>query len=134
MAPGKPCVHCAAKGCAIYATRPEDPCRRFECAWLRSGSRLRDRMRPDRCGAIVLPGRRFKGWDVIMATPTGWTIPPDTLEWLMAHAREQSLPLVWIENLHTNGVYTHFSRSGFGPAGFMRAIADPAEPLNIRTI
>lgn len=99
-----------------------------------AGSQQPDHMRPDRSGAIVMPGRKFKGWKVIMATPTGWTIPRKTLDWLMAYARQQAIPLVWVENLHENGVYTHFKRSGYGPLEFVRAITDSAEQLDIRRI
>lgn len=134
MSPGHPCRHCTAQGCAIYPTRPRKPCRTFECGWLTRDSTLAEDLRPDRCGAIVLLGRKFQGWDVIMATPTGWTIPGQTLERLMDYARRQSLPLVWIENLHNNGVYTHFKRSAFGPADFVRAITAPSETLDIRQI
>ena len=131
MSPGHPCVHCTARGCAIYPTRPRDPCRTFECAWLSEGSQLPEALRPDRCGAIVMLGRQYQGRNVIMATPTGWIIPQDTLQQLMAYAKEQSLPLVWVENIHENGVYQRFKRSAYGPIDFVRAITDPSETLDI---
>ena len=134
MSIGHPCRHCTPAGCGIYARRPRKPCRTFECGWLRRDSPLPLELRPDRCGAIVLLGRKFQDWDVIMATPTGWVIPAETLESLMLVSRQQSLPLVWIENLHDNGVYTHFKRSAFGPAAFVRAITSNANPLDIRSI
>jgi len=46
------CGHCVAgKGCSIYESRP-DECRVFECMWLRD-ARLPDRLRPDRCRAVI---------------------------------------------------------------------------------
>jgi len=98
------------------------------------GSLLPDHMRPDQCGAIVMPGRKYKGWSVIMATPTSWVIPEATLVWLMTYSRQQATPLIYIENLHKNGVYTHFKRSGYGPLDFVRAITDSKEDLDIRKI
>jgi hypothetical protein len=89
-------------------------------------------MRPDRCGAIVMSGRRFQGWDVIIATPTGWVIPPATLERLRQYARQQLTPLVYIENLHQKGLYTHFKRSGFGPLEFVQAITSSSDKLDIQ--
>jgi hypothetical protein len=45
------CPHCEiGRGCTIYAERPQ-PCRDFECLWLRgSGS---EAMRPDRCKVVL---------------------------------------------------------------------------------
>ena len=98
---------------------------------MRSGSGLPNGLRPDRSGAIVLPDRDFHGWTVLIATPTGWKIPRETLRQLMHYAREQNTPLIWIENFHDeNGSYTHFSRSGYGPSAFMDAIAANARGNN----
>lgn len=69
-------------------------------------------MRPDLCGAIVMTGRPFQNWRIYLATPTEWTIARQTPEWLMAQAKAQRTPLVYMENLHEHGVYTHFKRSG----------------------
>ena len=93
-----------------------------------------DHMRPDQCGVIVMTGRRYENWRIILATPAGWVIPQDTLEWLMAYAKAQSIPLVYIENLHKNGVYTHFKRSGYGPSDFIRSIQESTEPFDSRDI
>lgn len=122
MSPGNPCQHCSGKGCEIYSKRPEDPCRSFECAWVQNGSEMDEALRPDLCGAILLENRTFQGWNVMIATPTGWKIPVKTLQALMQYARAKQTPLIYIENLHTNGVYTHFKRSGFGPGEFVEAI------------
>ena len=133
MSPGKPCRHCESGGCAIYETRPQNPCRSFECEWVRAGSELAEELRPDRCGAIVLHDRKFHGWTVLIATPTGWKIPPVTLRRLKDYAHRQNTPLIYIENFHRDGRYTHFSRSGFGPKPFIETIeahygdTDPVE-------
>ena len=39
MYAGKACAHCRSEGCAIYETRPEEPCRTFKCAWLQDEER-----------------------------------------------------------------------------------------------
>jgi hypothetical protein len=93
--------------------------------------RLAGSLRPDRCGAIVLGDRDFHGWKVIIATPTGWKIPRETLRQLMHYARERNTPLIWIENFHKNGSYTHFSRSGYGPKPFMETIARHSSGLDL---
>lgn len=50
------CEHCTARGCAIYADRPE-ACATFECLWLASQQApslaLPASMRPDRAGVVI---------------------------------------------------------------------------------
>jgi len=87
-----------------------------------TNSDLHESMRPDLCGAIVLSGRKYKGWKVLIATPTAWKIPDGTLEILMTYAKNQATPLIYIENFHTNGEYAHFSRSGYGPKEFVECV------------
>ena len=46
------CPHCEiAKGCQIYADRPQD-CRNFRCLWL-DDERLPDAMRPDKTKVVL---------------------------------------------------------------------------------
>lgn len=134
MTIGHPCKHCSNGGCDIYDKRPVDPCRTFRCAWVEEGSALCKTLRPDRCGAILLNNRKFKQWDVLIATPTGWKIPDRTLQEIMDFAFQQNMPLIYIENLHKNGVYTHFSRSGFGPAPFLKVITGSTRQIDFRQI
>lgn len=74
--------------------------------------------------------RNFHGWNVIVATPTGWKIPREALRAIMKYARESDTPLIYIENFHQKGVYTHFSRSGFGPQAFMETLAKSYQDLD----
>ena len=70
MSPGRPCRHRQEGGCAIYATRPETPCRSFQCDWVRKGSSLPRGLRPDRCGVIFVyrpgatGGEAYGAWEV----------------------------------------------------------------------
>ncbi len=48
---GEPCPKLSADGCSIYDTRPEDPCRDFECLWLRGFAD--DEHRPDLWGVML---------------------------------------------------------------------------------
>lgn len=50
---GVRCQHLRAKGCGIYATRP-DVCQYWSCAWLYQQA-AKDLKRPDHCGYIVDP-------------------------------------------------------------------------------
>ena len=79
-------------------------------------------MKPSESGAIVLLDRKWHGGEVIMAVPTGKKIPAETLEWLMAYARELSLPLLFHEFLFKDGKMTGRKHIGYGPPSFVRAV------------
>lgn len=50
---GVRCKHLCARGCRIYASRPE-PCRYWNCAWLYQ-EETADMRRPDRAGYLIDP-------------------------------------------------------------------------------
>jgi len=89
-----------------------------------------EHMKPSKCGAIVI----FSWWEgkkVINATPTGEKIPSGTLKWLMAFAREHSLPLVFNEYLFRDGKYAGLKRKGYGPPSFIREVDTRIKPEDI---
>ena len=122
VAPGKPCRHSTPGGCAIYATRPQYPCRDFVCGWKRWDSTLPDWMRPNECGAIVFLWYDWQDQKVINAVPVGDKIPERTLDWLKAHAQEQGRPLMFVERIREGDKYTALRCLGFGPPGFRQQV------------
>lgn len=131
LKPGTPCVHVTDQGCGIYEKRPPVPCASFKCGWLKDPVRLPEHMNPAECGAIVLLGRKWHGRNVIKAVPTGEKIPVDTLEWLMAFSREQSIPLIFCEHISENGKFVGKRQIGFGPPSFIHAVETEIEPEDI---
>jgi hypothetical protein len=131
LRPGTPCVNCTKQGCGIYEKRPKDPCVSFKCAWLQEKHQLPESMKPSECGAIVLLGRSWHGRKIIRAVPAGEKIPFDTLEWLKGYAREQSLPLLFVEFIFKNGKHIGIRRVGYGPPSFVRAAEVAIEPEDI---
>jgi hypothetical protein len=124
LKPGHPCPHSKQSGCAVYERRPEIPCRSFICSWLSKDSPLPDWMRPDLSGAIVLLSLRWEGELVISAVPVGDEIPPATLQWLQAYAREHQRPMIYYQRLRENERYCGLQRLGYGPAAFRQKVAD----------
>lgn len=122
MYAGKACAHCRSEGCAIYETRPEEPCRTFKCAWLQDEEAFPEEMRPDQCGAIVLSARNWREWRVVRAVPAGETIPEDTLEWLRLHTKARDVPLIFYERKVIEGEYHESSQKAFGSQDFAAAI------------
>ena len=125
MYAGKACAHCQSEGCAIYETRPEEPCRTFQCAWLLDEEAFPAEMRPDQCGAIVLSARYWKEWNVMRAVPVGPMIPEPTLEWLRLFTKGKEVPLIFYERGLVDGVYTHTDRQrAYGSPEFAVAIKE----------
>jgi len=134
MSPGKPCQHCTVKGCAIYESRPKNPCKTYQCAWLREGSELPDELRPDLCGAVVSLNRKWNGWTVIHAAPTGAEIPPETLEWIKAYAVKLGKPLMFQVNIREDGEFGPAKILGYGPREFVLAVKHAIGPNDIITL
>jgi hypothetical protein len=120
--PGHPCPHSTANGCGIYSSRPENPCRTFNCGWIRKDSPLPDWMRPSECGAIIFLWFEWRGQKVINAVPVGTKIPERTLEWLKNYAQDERRPLIFLERIETDGKYAGERCIGFGPADFRESV------------
>ena len=129
--PYKPCVHSVKQGCGIYERRPKTPCVSFKCGWLQAQYKLPEHMKPSECGTIVLFDRKWHNREVIRAVPTGEKIPSDTLEWLMALSREQSLPLLFSEHIFKNGIFVSKRKIGYGPPSFIRAVETEVGPEDV---
>ena len=130
MEPYKPCQHCTASGCAIYESRPRDPCAEFVCAWLSDDSPMPEDMRPDQAGVIVVRDRKWKHWEVITAIATGAAIPEPALEWLKDYAVQTRTPLILYEYEGEPGKLSVRSR-GFGPPAFAEAVRVSIGPQDI---
>lgn len=122
--PGHPCPHSSGAGCAIYSARPEYPCRKFLCGWLRDDSPLPEWMRPSECGAIVFIWYDWRGDKVINAVPVGEKIPQRTLDWLKSYAQQQGRPLLFVERIKTGDSYAGVRCFGFGPPGFREKVEE----------
>jgi len=79
-------------------------------------------MRPDESGAIVLLSVPWEGDLVMSAVPVGAEIPPHTLDWLMAYARNHQRPLIYFQRLMDKGEFTGLKRLGYGPPAFRKKV------------
>lgn len=131
MSPGNPCRHCTDRGCAIYDNRPEDPCRRFVCAWLEADSPLPEEMRPDKAGVIVVLGKQWRGWPIIDAIPTGPEIPEQSIEWLKVYAQEVRTPMILRDYLQRDDRYVGQRTRGYGPPAFRDTVKYAIGPQDI---
>jgi hypothetical protein len=88
--PGQPCFY-LQKGCGIYETRPEEPCKTYKCVWLKEDT-LPLWMRPDKSKAIVTERdiEGIKYWDV---SECGETLKSEVLSWLVMHTIDKQANL-----------------------------------------
>ena len=98
------------------------------------GETLPEHMRPDKSGAIVMLDRKWNGWSVIKAVPTGATIPEETLEWLKAYSRENNIPLLFQDNLKKGDSFSGFKNLGYGPPAFLQRVKTAIGPDDIMKI
>lgn len=115
---GHPCRHLTGQGCGIYPDRPEDPCVRFQCGWLQDAETYPDEMKPDRSGVIMLVDRTWRDWKVLMAIPTGKSVPENTLEWLRGLAESTRLPIIFYDRIESDGKFTGSRQLAFGSRRF----------------
>ncbi|KWV57395.1 hypothetical protein AS156_39485 [Bradyrhizobium macuxiense] len=93
--PGHPCPFSGAGKCAIYDTRPVDPCRNFVCGWLAPTSPLPEWMRPDRSHLIFLPASfTWRTIPVDVAVAVGARPRAKARAWLEAFSRDARRPLL----------------------------------------
>ncbi len=90
-----------------------------------------DEFRPDLCGAIVSLNRKWNGWTVMHATPTGAKIPAETLEWIKSYAVRSGVPLMFQENLVEDGRFGAAKIRGYGPRDFVLAVRNAISPEDI---
>jgi len=122
--PGKPCPFATQSGCGDYDNRPVDPCRNFECVWVKQGSLLPEWMKPCESKVILIFDKfHFSNEPIYLAAPVGEFIPPKTLAWVKEFAEKNGHPLVFFDNKMVNDefigeVVTHVH----GPAHFQKYI------------
>ena len=124
--PGKKCPHSTEGGCDDYHNRPVNPCRKFECAWVQSGSHLPDYFRPDQAGVLVLDNAfKWEGVYVDVAVPVGKQIPQESLEWLQAYAKQNLKPLVYQQqNPNKKKLEKNPLTYAFGPPAFQQWVVN----------
>jgi len=108
MHPGKTCPNLQGGRCAIYAERPEQPCRNFYCLWVKM-PRLPEGLRPDRCGVIAwVVG---EGDDTaLMLSPIGSDVPSALIHCFSELVVPIRMPLIYESRLEKRGGFVGVNR------------------------
>ncbi|MDQ9172171.1 hypothetical protein Q8A64_17295 [Oxalobacteraceae bacterium R-40] len=109
MEPDTPCHFVRHGGCSIYEERPEEPCRRFECAWKETTSPFPEAFRPDRVGIIILR-IKWRNRNAYRLVSAGHDLSLEVLAWMRAWSQHTGYPFFYEEAGET---------LGYGPKAFL---------------
>lgn len=94
MYPGKACQFVEPSvGCTIYKTRPEDPCKTFECIW-RATDYVPEKFSPTNTGQMIV-AQRLYGIDYLVMVYSGQEVDPEFLSWFTTFAVGRQLNVEW---------------------------------------
>jgi len=98
MYPGKPCFFVEiGKGCNDYENRPKDPCKTFECEWLKNPV-MPDLMKPEISGVIVT-WQKINDIKFLKMSKAPGEANADNLTWFIMYALKNKLNCAWDTNL-----------------------------------
>ena len=95
---GEPCHYVSDKGCTIYKHRPKDPCRIFECGWLRDKEyKYPAWLNPDKSGLLLMDWKKTKsGIPYIIAVAGREGYNKEALIWLVDYCNSKDLNIEFI--------------------------------------
>jgi len=95
MYPGKPCFFVEiGKGCKDYENRPKNPCREFECLWLKNLD-VPEEFSPEKTGVIITWQTTEEGIEYLLLTRAPSSPSAEMLSWAAVAAVVNRLNLSW---------------------------------------
>jgi hypothetical protein len=77
-------------GCGIYEQRPKNPCRNFQCAWLKIPE-VPEHLKPNLSNVIVTQ----RGFGIYELTKAGETINNEAIAWWIEYCKINNFKLVY---------------------------------------
>jgi len=77
-------------GCGIYEKRPKNPCRNFQCAWLKIPE-VPEHLKPNLSNVIVTQ----RGFAIYEITKAGETINSEAIDWWMEYCKINNFKLIY---------------------------------------
>lgn len=87
--PSKPCHFKATNKCAIYESRPEKPCKTYNCQWLMDDA-IPYWMKPNEINAIIT-NREVKGIKYFDIQEAGEKLRVEVLNWIVMFALSRNV-------------------------------------------
>lgn len=92
----KPCPLVSNTGCLVHETKPETPCKSYECGWLKN-TNIPEEFKPSNSKVIITEkikiqhdGSKNVFWDV---TECGQKIDAEILNWILIYCEKNNIPL-----------------------------------------
>lgn len=97
MSPGVPCHFVQlGKGCGIYKDRPADPCKGYECAWVKDDGTIFPEWLKPSLANVIIDGRKTRGGHPYWAVnEAGEPLRVGVLTWLIEYCSTHGVNLVW---------------------------------------
>ena len=110
MYPGRPCRYKATDGCSIHEQRPTDPCKAYECLWLKSED-MPLWMKPDQIDVIFSDRMTPYGEPYWVVTEAGSRLDSLVLSWIIDQyfASNRTLNVLY----QVGGVWLYFGSPTF---------------------
>lgn len=117
MKPGVPCHFRGEGSCSIYERRPAQPCREFECGWLKAESPFPESFRPDRLGVMIV-ATQWRQRPAYILCSAGSDPDEGLLSWMRELASRTGVPFFYEQA---------GERFGFGPPAFQHEMLTKVE-------
>ncbi len=89
MGPGKPCHFVTKNGCAIYSSRPHDPCKGFKCIW-KINPAVPLEFKPNLVDMIMIENQ-VDNMPFVHIVPAGKEISLEILDWAVSAVNAGSI-------------------------------------------
>lgn len=110
--PGRPCHFNNKNGCAIYPTRPDNPCKAFQCSWLADDQGIfPEWLKPNLSNVLIVPRYYGKNKDKIYLKiiECGQPIKPEVLNWFFNFCLTRNFPIY----IQVNGGWNYYGNTEF---------------------
>ena len=88
---GMPCYYKNSKGCSIYENRPENPCKTYQCAWLRHPDIFPEWMKPSE-SKVLMNVTEHNGHTYLNLLEMDQRMDPRVLSWVFTEYLAGRLP------------------------------------------
>ncbi len=94
---GRKCQFNTGTGCAIYEDRPHEPCKTFECEWLKDTNfTFPEFLKPDQSGFVLNRGKTKSGILYLRAVASRDGYDNEALLWLIDYGDKNNINLRFI--------------------------------------
>lgn len=98
---GRKCPFASNNQCSIYTYRPQDPCRDFNCEWIKNtDNSIPDWLHPLLSKVIIEEKRWGENKDKFfwLLVECGQPMDSSTLAWFVKYSMQKNIPMIYADN------------------------------------